>query len=319
MEMRQDQRPSGVETRLPGGLRRRRALAVVLVSFAGWACWYVAHRNAHPFGDLSRGSFTDHFSHMNAARLFARVGADIWRRPIGEQGRPLSVGEASQLPADLRPYANEAEMRWIEGWPASKPFFSSWVGFPRFYPPGDLLLVAPLSAAYHFTSLSFSAVNRLLILYFLLLAHVSLYFALRNFSLGRDAWLGPIGLFFVYTELIHWSLEGFYDVAMVGPLVLCAGFLVAKRGLAALLAYCAAAFIHFRALIFAPFAAYAVYLIFQERPWRYMVAMLPWLGAAATLPTERIHLVRETRAIFTLVVSVLVCNYTPIPSWLRLL
>ena len=53
-------------------------------------------------------------------------------------------------------------------------------------------------------------------------------------------------------------------------------------------------------------------------PW-YMVAMLPWLGAAATVPAERIHLVRETRAIFTLAVSVLVCNYVPIPAWLRLL
>ena len=389
-------------------LWRARALLFTAASLLAWSCWYIAHRNVHPFGDLSRGQLRDHFSHMNAARLFMRAGADIWRKPLASQGRVLTPGEVERLPADLRPFGKGVEMRWIDGWPEEKPFFSSWVDNPRLYPPGDLLLVAPIAAAYHFTSLSFTAANRVLILYFLLLAHVSIYFALLNFSLEPRASLGVIGLFLLYPELIHWSLEGFYDVAMVAPLVLCASFLLANRGLAALVAYCAAAFIHFRAFFFAPFAVYASYLVLRSRPWRrwsarsiaaivavallggsslytfrllwptlramplenpanpaissstfwtfaaialvvaviligarawldlaiiswmavmwpllpyvfpwYMVALLPWVGAAVKAPSGRVHLVRDARAVFTFVVSALVCNYAPIPTWLR--
>src|ERR1700758_5267618 len=56
----------------------------------------------HPFGDLSGGGFSDHFSHMNAARLFCRVGLDIWRRPIKSQLPEVTPEEKSRLPADLQ-------------------------------------------------------------------------------------------------------------------------------------------------------------------------------------------------------------------------
>ena len=301
-------------------LWRARALLFTVASLLAWSCWYIAHRNVHPFGDLSRGQLTDHFSHMNAARLFMRAGADIWRKPLSSQGRVLTPEEVERLPADLRPFGKGVEMRWIDGWPAAKPFFSSWVDNPRLYPPGDLLLVAPIAAAYHFTSLSFTAANRVLILYFLLLAHVSIYFALLNFSLEPRASLGVIGLFLLYPELIHWSLEGFYDVAMplenpANPAISSSTFwtfaaiaLVVAVILVAARAWLDLATISWMAVMW-PLLPYVF-------PW-YMVALLPWVGAAVKAPSGRVHLVRDARAVFTFVVSALVCNYAPIPTWLR--
>jgi hypothetical protein len=143
-----------------------------------------------------------------------------------------------------------------------------------------MLLVSPFALAYHFTPLSFTAINRLLILYFLLLAHVSFFLVLRNFSRTGSAAVGVLAVALVYSELIHWSLEGFYDVAMVAPLVLSAGFLAARRGLAAVIAYCAAVFIHFRALFFAPLCIAAICLLVREREWIWWRTR-DWIGAAA--------------------------------------
>jgi hypothetical protein len=77
-----------------------------------------------------------------------------------------------------------------------------------------------------------------------------------------------LGALIVYFPLIHWTLEGFYDAAMIAPLILCARWLRERRGVEALLAFCAAAAIHFRALFFAPWALLAAVAIVRERQFR---------------------------------------------------
>ncbi|HET9596522.1 MAG TPA: hypothetical protein VFP65_13115, partial [Anaeromyxobacteraceae bacterium] len=233
----------------------------------------------HPFGDLRNGIYTDHFSHMNCARLFPRAGADLWRHPVMELLPPIPFAERAALPPDLR--TEKPDYYRVEGWPADKPMVLSWSENPRMYPPGDLVLVAPLALLYHFTPISFRAVNRLLIALFVAYTFVACQLA-RRAILDRpdDALSAGLGAAFVFLAGLYWALHGFYDMAAVAPLVLCAGHLARREGLRALLWYCVAAAIHFRAYFLAPWALYAAWLVLSQRAWRRWGAG-GWLAAGA--------------------------------------
>jgi len=249
---------------------RRRALLVTAASFLAWTAWYLAAIPG-PAADLSRGHFSDHFSHMNAARFFTHVGMGKWKHSMAESLRRLTPAERAALPPDERTIlAGGDEAYEIPGFPEDKPIIASWSGLPHFYPPGDLVLVAPVAVLYHFTSMRLGTACRLLILLFLAFAHGALFFLFEDW-LSADQVVSPVGfagLFVGYSELIHWSLEGFYDAAMLVPLIVCTRYLRQRRGLAAGVAYCAAAFIHYRAFFFAPLALYAAYLLVRNREWR---------------------------------------------------
>jgi hypothetical protein len=248
---------------------RKRLLVVVSASLALWLIWHAGRANEHPYGDLGRGRFTDHFSHMNAARIFTRIGTDIWRRGVGTMFPRATQEQAARMPKDVRA-AWPGEVYPIDGWPIEKPVVQSWSAVPRLYPPGDMVLVAPVALLYHFTSLSFAGANRLLIAWFLVFAHVALFFVL---SVVVEQWdkTGPVSTFaalIVSGELIFWALQGFYDCATVTPLLLCAIFLWKRRPLAAILAYCIAAFIHFRAFFLAPLALWAAWMFIEDKRWK---------------------------------------------------
>ena len=246
---------------------RRKAAVAAALSFLVWSCWFVTRPNPHPYRDLSGGAFTDHFSHMNAARAFPVVGREIWTRPFAALFRSMTPAELAALPDDVRAAAGP-EVRFVPGWPDGKPFVASWSHNARLYPPGDMLLVAPVALAYHLTPLSFAGANTLLILLFLLYAHVALYVVFVWAQEERWSGFAFLPLFILYGEVIHWTLEGFYDAAVIAPLVLCARYLGARRGLAAVLAFCVASVIHFRALFFAPWVVWGAVLALRERPWR---------------------------------------------------
>ena len=254
-----------------------RALQLTLASLLVWAAWEAIHPFRHPWGDLSRGNYSDHFSHLNAARLFPRVGLDLWRRSEKAMFRPVTPDELAALPADAQLGAVQATetlkprdtILLVPGWPDGKPLISSWVHNPRLYPPGDLLLVAPVALLYHFTSLSLSGACRLLLLLFLAAAHLALLVLFATWLPAPPATpalraLRAVALAWVYLEVIHWTLEGFYDAAALAPLLLCARMLQQRRGLPALAAYCAAVFLHFRALFFAPWAVEALVLALRQ-------------------------------------------------------
>jgi hypothetical protein len=274
---------------------RRRALLFTLISLLAWETWEVVHPLRHPWGDLRRGNYSDHFSHMNAARLFTRVGFDIWRRSEKSLLPPIKAEEIARLPLDTQHGAVPAtEKVWprdtlflVEGWPMDKPMISGWTNNPRLYPPGDMVLVAPVAALYSYTSLSFSGACRCLLMLFLFYAHVALFFVLDAFfaaGLGRGALraIRMVLLAWLYLEIIHWALEGFYDAAALAPLVLCASFLRQRRGLAALAAFCAAAFIHFRALFFVPWAIEAMVIALRGRELNGL-RLRGWLGLLLSL------------------------------------
>ncbi len=263
-----------------------RALLLVALSFVGWGSWALVSPHQAPYGGLS-GRFSDHISHMNAARLFTLCGTCVWEQPADAFLRRYTNEERRRLPDDLSAHmAESAPLYVFPGGSLDKPLFLNWPIFPRPYPPGALLLSAPAALAYHFTPLSFSGASRLLILGYLLYAHLGLLIVLR-WLLSEAAQTGALGLlggFLLYSETVRWALEGFYDVALLAPLALCGHFLYQRRGLAALVCYCVAAFLHYRAFFFAPLSLYALYLLLREgkrEPWgvRQWVAM----GAVALL------------------------------------
>jgi hypothetical protein len=241
---------------------------LTVLSFVLWALFVLLRPNQHPYADLSRGKFTDHFSHMSTTRLFPRVGLDLYRVPIRDHGHKLTFKEMMALPKDIpaRPY--NCEVFGVTGWPADKPLMASWTGRPRMHPPGDLILLAPAAIAYSLTSLSFSNANKLIILLFLLYAHVSLFVVFDGALTAKNGFkIGILATAFIYSEVIHWSLEGFYEAAVIAPLILCARFLVAKKNLYAIVMFCAAVFIHFRALFFAPWVALAAVMLVRDKQW----------------------------------------------------
>ena len=193
----------------------------------------------HPFGDLWNGTYTDHFSHMNSARLFMRVGSEIWQRPIREMLPALDQATRQSLPEDLR--TPKPDFYQVPGWRVDKPVVVSWSQNPRNYPPGNFLLVAPIAAAYHFTELPAYAANRLLIALFLILAHVAFFLAFRELLSSRRhdlvALLSVAGL---YGHGLFWTMQGFYDLAAAVPLFFCARFLARGRGVEAVFCFSAA-------------------------------------------------------------------------------
>jgi hypothetical protein len=258
----------------PRWLRRlssaqRKALLLTLVSLLGWSLWNGFRKYEHPWGDLSKGKFTDHFSHMNAARVFPNMGLDIWRVPIATKYRPLNWSELAEIPDDVRAGGSlTGGVFYVPGWPKDKPLAIGWSHKTRMYPPGDLLLVAPIAALYHYTGLSLSGACRILIGWFIILAHAALFFFFLNFFESKGSGLDWLIGFLVYSHVMYWTMEGFYDAVAIVPLVVCTRYLDRRRGIAAGLAFCVGSLLHFRAFFHAPWAIWALGLALRDRFWR---------------------------------------------------
>lgn len=261
---------------------RRIVKWLLLLSLVGWEVWEGTRTFHHPWGDISDGVYTDHFSHMNVARLFPRVGIDLWRRPVDKMFRELTYDEQLALPADVATGASYAGgIYFVPGWPQGKPLALSWSHDPRLYPPGHLLLVAPVAALYHLTSLPFASSTRLLLMSFILGAHIAFFLILDGATRAPIAspkwfWLGFVS---IYVMALGWTLNGFFDAVVLAPLALSACALGERRPLSALVWYCVAAFLHFRAYFFAPFALLAAAELVRDRAWRRF-GLWQWLAMA---------------------------------------
>jgi hypothetical protein len=262
---------------MPAG--RRWALVLTACSFLGWSGWELMRPSGNAFMDLS-GRFTDHFSHMSAARVFTRYGIDIWRVPLDRLLRRPTPAQRATLPAETLQCRDCPFI--APGW--RKPVVENWSHVVRLYPPGDLVLMAPIAALYHFTPISLVTANRLLLVLILGFAHAGLFLLLDGVLSSTPAvrYGSLLAVYLGVNCVLHWSLEGFYDSALLVPLLLCWRFLGERRALAAIVAYCAAAFLHFRAYYYAPWALSALLLILRERQWRCWRAR-DWSAATAAL------------------------------------
>lgn len=269
---------------------KSRASIFVACSATAWIVWALLRPVCHPYMDLTCGNYTDHFSHMNTARLFTEVGLDIWRRPLNEFGRPLDAEAIASFPDDVAVAAGNGA-RAIPGWDPDKPFVSSWGHNPRFHPPGVLILVAPVAVVYHETSLSLEGANRLLIALFLAYAHLALLVFFKAIERLASGTIGLLGALLVYGEVLHFTLEGFYEAVVIGPLILSAMAVRRGDGLAGAAWFTLAAFLHFRALFFVPLVLYSLWVVLRGKQWRkwrprsWTVAGVTVLGGFLTLGT----------------------------------
>ncbi|MFL5404380.1 MAG: hypothetical protein ACJ79O_00805 [Myxococcales bacterium] len=241
------------------GRRPQQTIAAVLTvaSFVGFAAWEMT-RDVHPWADLSSGYFTDHLSHMNDARHFPRAGIRHWTTPLAQMEPRLTKAQRAVLPRDIVDCPDGCLFH-VDGWPDQKPMQQSWPLLTRFYPPGDLLLFAPVAALYQFTPIRSSTVNRLLVILCLAFAHAGIFVILDRV----DGLVAAVCALLGASALVHWSLEGFYDAAIVVPLLLCDAFLAAGLGASALLAFGLAMLIHFRALYYVPWGVAAAVLVLR--------------------------------------------------------
>jgi hypothetical protein len=191
--------------------------------------------------------------------------------PVERKFPRVTPAEYQALPKDVSSTVGIGEIFRVDGWSADKPLISNWPQIVRPYPPGELVLMLPFAALYHSVqSFTFTRANWAVVLWFLLLAHIA-FGALLYLSLAtplEQRTLAGFQLGLLYLEMVHWALEGFYDAAVVTPLVLSCVFLAQRRGLPALVWYCVAAFIHYRAFFLAPIPVYALWLMHRERSWQ---------------------------------------------------
>jgi hypothetical protein len=127
--------------------------------------------------------------------------------------------------------------------------------------------VAPVAALYHFTSLSFSWADHLLIVLFLGYANLAFYRVARGVPAEGRALYAAAGVV-AYAYVTFWTLRGFYDPAALLPLVLCGEAINEGRSLRACGAFAVAVFVHFRALLYAPWALLAAWRLIEQRAWR---------------------------------------------------
>jgi len=207
--------------------------------------------------------FGDHYAHMNAARVFPRVGLKLWTTPIDLLFAPMDEARLAAVPPDVRSVGG---VRDVPGWPASKAFVGSWTSIARPYPPGAMLLVAPIALVYHFTGLSFAAASHVLVLLYLAGSQVAFTIAIRQMpgerrSLYAAAWL------VAYLYVTFWTLRGFYDAAALIPVLLAASALERRRWLTVCVALAVGLFIHYRVVFYLPWGVYAVWRLAGERAW----------------------------------------------------
>jgi hypothetical protein len=208
--------------------------------------------------------FSDHFSHMNASRLFPRLGRGLWQSPLANFFEPVDMKVAATLPKDLRTAGIPLA---VPGWKPEKEPVVTWTQLPRPYPPGILLLVGPIGALYHFTSMSFGAAAHSLIILVLGCAHYFFFLALRDTpEHGRRVYLAAVGLAYAYVAF--WTLRGFYDMAAAIPLIIGGRAIKAKQWRIAFVAISCAFFLHYRALFYVPWAILAVREIIRAREWQ---------------------------------------------------
>jgi hypothetical protein len=230
------------------------------------------------YADFSCGTFTDHFSHVGLARVFPTVGFEIYEGPRGELGRALTPEEQAALPEDIRTMGG---LRTFEGWRADKPFFTTWPTIPSFYPPGDLVMFAPVAAAYSFTGMSFTDMNLATMELLLVYAHVSVFLMLLvNSKRPGGGAADALALVIAYVLIMRSTIEGFYDGGWIAPLVIAPLFLARRAGLQTMTLFTMSVFAHYRGLFLLPWGVQGALDFVRGREWRSWTLQKSALAAA---------------------------------------
>lgn len=234
----------------PDGVTRRRhvllASSCLMVICSALVALFWA--TSSPLGDLSHG-YTDHLRHMGESRVLVEKGFQLYRQTYAEACNGV------QLPCPQH-----------EG---------LWPNISSPYPPLGILAHWPLTALELAGAISPATAHRAMVLTWLIVAFVACYLCWR---LVRERPIASrIGaLVLGMPLLIGAGANGFVDVAFLTFGL--SGMLAVRRrawGVAVVFFAASGAF-HFRAAVFLPLGAVAVFHSVRARSW-------PSLGAAALL------------------------------------
>lgn len=233
-------------------LKENRTLVLwTLISFL--ACAWMPFVNHSRWGDMSDW-FTDHVHHPFATWVALKKGTQIYTRPFAE------IWNDTGYPHEVK----------------------AWGEMPMAYPPGVFVTFLPTMfiGLIPMSDHAFGVINAL---YMTLLGHLAFLAALlllKELPRGSRAATGMMAWIVILTL----SLNGFYDPVFIGAGAMMLRALARDEPEKALNWLSLGALLHFRMAAFAPFAAYALWRIFQRRkerplPWKSLV----FLGVAAAI------------------------------------
>lgn len=241
-----------------GEPRARGLIALCVLSFFGLAL--VPLLRESPYADLT-GQFTDHIHHVYGVWLFWKHGVQVFTTPFG-----LLSGE---------------------GFPFSVML---WTDAPWMYPLGALGLFAPLTLLAKLVTLTFHQLAVATILYLLFWSHLGFYLFAR--ACGRCPPEQRLLLTsFGWLMMMRLAVEGFFDPLWLGTGAAVVGCASRGKYEHALWWFALTASLHYRAAVFAPAAAYALFHIVRSRsPRNWPFGVLSWttLSCLATLACFRL-------------------------------
>jgi hypothetical protein len=158
----------------------RRLLAFVLVSLAIWLLLLTI--NSNPLGTLENW-YTDHARHTYVSSLFIKDGFSVFSQPLGT----LSSLDSSHF------------------------MFVTWPEMPHLYPLGSIFLFLPFGNLLQ-NGFDTVLIYKLEIGFFLVVAHVCLYFFLKIFlKKEMNLLLKLVGVYIIYATLVVYAANGMFD------------------------------------------------------------------------------------------------------------
>lgn len=273
-------------------------IAIMTASFVILGTW-IWRNGSHPNGAWAPGS-SDHYSHWSSTILFRHRGLDIYRLPAADVCPPAPAYGVYALVAkgDTCNIPERVGMR---------PLVTNWRQFPRPYPPGWLLYHAPIALLHEATTLEFETLNRLIIIQYLFFAHLligalaaALLFPRRG-ERAPDHAAAALRTFVVAvaaSEIVRWTMLGYYDGVAVLCSVLGVVALGRRRDVDALFWLSAGVFLHFRALWLLPLLGFAGLRALRSGELREHRAKVVAAGAMLAAAAVAFLLVRPALAGF---------------------
>jgi hypothetical protein len=202
--------------------------------------------------------WTDNVSNLSATWIFLHEGPKIYGHGIEKftDGPANKLDYPEKWSLDL-----PTDVFFKDRWITTAPDYLAWPSASRPYPPGAMMIFAPFSVLAYYFNFGFLIPSYLLAFAFLIVAHFGFFRFLElvpNF-IDPSSRSQSIAMFFfctwLYLELVHWALQGQYQICMLWPLIESFIRIKQKKIISAILWFSIAFFIHLHSIMYGPLIA----------------------------------------------------------------
>lgn len=226
---------------------------------------------------LARGSdhatlfskWTDNASNISSSWIFLHHGISIYGYPITDFSGPAAQKQnyAEKWSLDL-----PEDVFFQDAHKSDAPDYLAWPYASRPYPPGAMMIYTPFALIAYALDMGFQIPLYLLAFFFLLMAHLAFLrgrsLLLETFDVPSKAlqiFINILCLYF-YLELVHWALQGQYQICMVWPLIEFLFAVKKRQPTTALWWFSIAFFIHLHTIMYAPLLGlFLLQVLLQDR------------------------------------------------------